>query len=189
MASNLEIPDMPPLTDDMHADLRLLERKLKSALGDCYRGHDLHDSHAAFEYVRTYATKFYDLFYGFYSKYLDYESHWRSQSERFASGRVAKCISSYSDIEYFFDRDPTLILRVKKTIEEHAGRTAPRKLVRMADVPPAPRMSNAGSLPGVSEKPRILTSPPSPYSLAAAVGDRKAAAYAKSGIEMNCGSC
>ena len=41
------------------------------------------------------------------------------------------------------------------------------------------------SLPGVSEKPRLLTPPPSPYSLAAGLTSQQAVDYAKAGIDLS----
>jgi DNA-binding XRE family transcriptional regulator len=137
MARDLEIPDPPPLTDELHEDLRLLERKLSSSIGACYRGADLHDPHAAFEYIRTYAVKFYDTFYEFYSQHPVYEPHWQSTSEVFAFGRILKCIDGYGQIERLFERDPTRALRIKRTISDHAARKeALRNRLKVVIPPP-----------------------------------------------------
>jgi hypothetical protein len=122
MGKRLEISDMPPLTVEMHGELRLLERKLQNALGECCSAHDLIDPHAAFEYTRTYATKFYDCFYAFYSGIPDshYRPHWRPASERFAFDRVVQCIKNELLVARYFSSDASRIDRITRTITDHA---------------------------------------------------------------------
>jgi len=119
----LEVSDMPPLTDEVHAELRVLERKLYAAISECVSNYDLLDPQAAFEYLRTFAIKFYNTYYGFYSQYPEYESHWQSAAEKFAFGRVVKCATSYTSIRNFLATDSTRVPRIKKTIRKHAEAT------------------------------------------------------------------
>ena len=49
---------MPPLTEEMHAELRSIERNLRNKLFSCCDSYELEDEGAAFEYVRTYAVIF-----------------------------------------------------------------------------------------------------------------------------------
>src|ERR1700739_3930146 len=104
MGKNLEVSDMPVLPDWMHSKLRSLERSLMSELSSCCHSYDLRDPEAAFEYVRTSAIKFFDLYYDFYSKFPDpqYQPHWRPASEKFAFQRIVKCIENSSAVESFF---------------------------------------------------------------------------------------
>lgn len=122
MGKRLEISDMPPLTVEMHGELRLLERKLQNALGECCSARDLIDPHAAFEYTRTYATEFYDCFYAFYSGIPDskYRPHWRPASETFAFDRVVQCIKNELLVSRYFASDTSRVDRIKRTISDHA---------------------------------------------------------------------
>ena len=96
MGKTFEASDMPPLTEEIHDELRAIERELCSVLFKCCGSYSLDDPEAAFEYTRTYAIKFYDCFYRFYSKNPDpvYQPHWRPASERFAFQRVIRCIEN-----------------------------------------------------------------------------------------------
>src|ERR1700735_3048032 len=122
MEKRLEHSDMPPLTVEMHSDLRALENRLRLALGRCCNGYDLIDSHAAFEYVRTYATQFYDCYYRFYSQTPDpkYRPHWRPASETFAFDRVVHCIENSYSVLGYFRSDAARVERIKRTIKDHA---------------------------------------------------------------------
>jgi hypothetical protein len=122
MGKRLEISDMPPLTVEVHSELRLLERKLQNALGECCSLHDLIDPHAAFEYTRTYATEFYDCFYAFYSGIPDskYRARWRPASETFAFDRVVQCIKNELLVARYFASDASRVERIKRTISDHA---------------------------------------------------------------------
>ena len=122
MGKPLEHSDMPPLTVEMHSDLRALEKRLRLALGSCCSGYDLIDSHAAFEYVRTYATEFYDCYYRFYSHIPDpkYRPHWRPASETFAFDRVVQCIENSYSVLGYFRSDAARVERIKRTIKDHA---------------------------------------------------------------------
>jgi DNA-binding XRE family transcriptional regulator len=125
MRKPLEIFDMPPLTLEMHSELRGMERLLQRALDNCCSSQDLIDPHAAFEYARTYAAKFYDCFYSFYSQIPDpeYRPHWRPASETFAFQRLVQCIENSYAIRRFFASDPTRIQRIIRTISDHADGT------------------------------------------------------------------
>ena len=96
------------------------------ALGSCCHSYSLSDKRScAFEYARTYAVKFYDCFYGFYSKFPEqsYRPHWRPASERFAFQRVMKCVENISSVENLFYESGRKT-RVEKTISQHAERSA-----------------------------------------------------------------
>ena len=140
MGKTLEVSDMPALSDEMHTKLRALERDLRTELSHCCHSYDLRDPDAAFEYVRTYAIKFFDCFYGFYSHIPDpqYESHWRPASEKFAYGRIVKCIENHSAVEAFFKRSSDRIERIKRTISDHAERKARRFPTTAFGPPPLP---------------------------------------------------
>jgi hypothetical protein len=121
MDRQLEVSDMPPLSDTMHGMLRALEHALKIKLGSCCGNHHVIDPDAALEYARTYAITFYDCFYDFYSHFPNksYEPHWQPASEKFAYQRVVQCVGNFSVLNSFLwkeDRDN----RIKKTITEHA---------------------------------------------------------------------
>lgn len=122
MGKRLEISDMPPLTVEMHEELRRLERELQNALDSCCSSHELLDKHAAFEYARTYAVKFYDCFYSFYSRVPDetYRPHWRPASETFAFNRVVQCIENNLSVSRYFAADTTRVERIKRTISDQA---------------------------------------------------------------------
>ncbi len=157
----LEIPDMPPLTLDMHGELRSMENDLMRALTSCCGHQSLNDPDAAVEYTRTYAIKFYDCFYGFYSQIPDekYRPHWQSASERSANERVAKCIDNNYLIRSFFNvRERTE--RIRRTIANHASRNS-----RYSDLP----------TPGKPDK----------YSSLVA---KQAASYEAAGIDITSGS-
>jgi DNA-binding XRE family transcriptional regulator len=126
MGKTFELSDMPALTLEMHNKLRALERDLRLALGNCCSSHDLVDREAAFEYVRTYAIKFFDCFYQFYSHIPDptFRAHWRPASEAHAFQRVTRCISNDFHVELFFKNNPDRVAGVKKTICDHAERNA-----------------------------------------------------------------
>ncbi len=121
----------------MHDDLRHLETMLHRMLDSCCSSHELRDKHAAFEYMRTYATKFYDCYYNFYSKIPDpkYQPHWRPASETFAFDRIVMCIENNYYVAAYFNSDATRVERIKRTISDHAERNA---------IPPAfPTMQTA----------------------------------------------
>jgi Cro/C1-type helix-turn-helix DNA-binding protein len=122
MGNPLEESDMPPLTLEMHRKLRAFEHGLRVALGECSGSHSLIDPDAAFEYARTYAVKFYDCFYDFYSQIPDpsYKPHWSPASQRFSLQRVVRCLQSDYNVEQFFRTNPDRVTRIKKTIAEHA---------------------------------------------------------------------
>jgi len=122
MENLLEESDMPPLTLEMHKKLRAFEHGLRLALGECSGSHSLHDPEAAFEYARTYAVKFYDCFFDFYSQIPDpsYKPHWSPASERFSLQRVVRCLQNDYNVEQFFKNNPDRTTRIKKTIAEHA---------------------------------------------------------------------
>lgn len=122
MGKTFEASDMPPLTKEMHQELRLLEWELRSAFSKCCNSYSLDDSQAAFEYARTYAVKFYDCYYGFYSKDRNpiYQPHWRPASEALALQRVVKCIEDMDVIHTYFKRNSDLVARIQKTISAHA---------------------------------------------------------------------
>jgi DNA-binding Xre family transcriptional regulator len=124
MGKRLEVSDMPPLTVEMHDDLRHLEIMLQRMLNSCCSSHELRDKHAAFEYTRTYATKFYDCYYSFYSKIPDqkYQPHWRPASQTFAFDRIVMCIENNSLVAAYFRSDTTRVERIKRTISDHAER-------------------------------------------------------------------
>lgn len=124
MGKALEISDMPPLTPEMHDELRALERGLRLELRSCCNRYEVIDPHAAFEYARTYAVQFYDLYYGFYSQIPDpkYRPHWRPASETFAFDRVVRCIENNSGIRAYFANDTTRTQRIRRTISDHAER-------------------------------------------------------------------
>lgn len=120
-----KIPDMPPLTLEMHSELRVLEGELMRALSSCCNSHELTDPDAAVEYVRTYIPKFYDCFYGFYSQIPDrqYQRHWKPASERSTFERVVKCISNGYLIRSFFASNEERIDIIRRTIESHARKS------------------------------------------------------------------
>jgi hypothetical protein len=122
MGKDLEVSDMPVLSDEMHVQLRTLERNLLEKLSHCCHSYDLRDPEAAFEYVRTYATKFFDCFYDFYSHSPDpqYHPHCRPAAEKLAYQRVMKCIENYTSVESFFRRSLDRPGRIRKTISNHA---------------------------------------------------------------------
>jgi hypothetical protein len=121
MEKPLEVSDMPPLTLELTERLRAMERDLRLALGSCCNNYNLVDREAAFEYVRSYAVRFYDCFYGFYSQIPDesYRPHWRPASERFAFQRVMKCVENISSVENLFFESGRKG-RIQKTISDHA---------------------------------------------------------------------
>lgn len=146
MGKILEVSDMPPLTLELTSQLRAMERDLRLALGSCCDNYDLIDREAAFEYVRTYAVKFYDCFFSFYSHHPDqtYKPHWRTASERFAFQRVVRCIERNSAVKaLFFDAERSQ--RVQKTISDHAERSAiPGILPTIRPLKQTPELTRAG---------------------------------------------
>ncbi len=122
MGKTFEVSDMPPLTLEMHGKLRAMEKDLRLALSRCCNDRELIDPQAAFEYARTYATRFYDCFYDFYSQIPNpaYRPHWRPASEAFAFQRVVKCIQNDFHIELFFKNNPDRVDRIKRTITDHS---------------------------------------------------------------------
>lgn len=134
MENPLKTSDMPPLTLEVTKKLRGMERDLQSDLGSCCNNYDLTDREAAFEYVRTYAVKFYECFYSFYSQILDprYRPHWRPASETFAYQRVLKCIKNNSATRsaFYFDNDRGA--RIRRTISDYADRhSIPEKIATL----------------------------------------------------------
>ncbi len=120
MEKKYEPSDMPPLSREMHDDLRGLERQFGKELKRCMSSMDeLFDPNAAFEYARTFSIDFYDLFYGFYSHYPDYKEHWRPASETFALQRVVQCLNNHSVLHAFLNHDHR-IERIRRTISDHA---------------------------------------------------------------------
>jgi hypothetical protein len=125
MGKTFEVSDMPALSREFHDELRGIEHQFGKALSRCISSMDeLFDPNAAFEYARTYAIEFYDLFYGFYSRYPDYREHWRPASEAFALQRVIQCLNNYSVLQAFLNRDHR-IERIRRTISDHAQRVPP----------------------------------------------------------------
>ena len=122
MGKSLEVSDMPPLSREMHEDLRQLETRLTRDLRSCCSNYDLTDPHTAFEYTRTAAIEFFDCFYAFYSKVPDaaYREHWKPASEKFALGRIVKCIENITLVESYFKRNQDRVGRIKRTISDHA---------------------------------------------------------------------
>lgn len=120
MGKPLEESDMPPLSREMHGDLRRLERELVEALRKCIIDRDLDDPQAAFEYIRTFATEFYSCYFSFYSQHPAYKEHWRPASEKFAYGRIAQCINNFIATRNHFARDSSLAPRITRTISEYA---------------------------------------------------------------------
>ncbi len=88
----------------------------------CCSHYDLTDSHAAFEYTRTAAIEFFNCFYDFYSKNPDprFREHWQPASERFAFGRIVKCLEIVSVVEAHFKRNKDRVERIQRTISDHA---------------------------------------------------------------------
>jgi hypothetical protein len=127
MGKPLEVSDMPPLTREIHKELRQLETLLNRDLLSCCGEYHLADPHAAFEYTRTAATEFFDCFYRFYSENPDpqYREHCRPASERFAFGRIVKCLEDISSVEDYFKRNQDRVDRIKRTISDHAQKVAP----------------------------------------------------------------
>jgi len=114
---------MPPQSLEFHQDLRRLEDQFGKALLSCIAGYSLGDPIAAFEYARTYATKFYDKFLNFYSQFPGYRQHWQTASEAFALQRTLHCIDNISILPDFFGRE-SRIAKITKTISDHAQSTA-----------------------------------------------------------------
>jgi len=156
MGNRLEVSDMPPLTLEMHSDLRGLERKLQIALSNCCSSRELLDPHAAFEYVRTYSIQFYDCFYGFYSEYPDpaYRRHWQSASEKFAFDRIVQCIQNDYFVAAYFSSDTTLVTRIRRTIKNHAERTV-RNSISNAPLSTSPADSIGAQLAKLLEESRL----------------------------------
>jgi len=129
MGKPLEVSDMPPLSREMHLVLRQLEKRMCLDLFQCCGAYSLDDEHAAFEYVRTAAIEFLDFFYLFYSNIPDpkFREHWIPASEKFAFGRVLKCIKQVSVVNQYFMRSNDRIDRIKRTISDHASRVAPNR--------------------------------------------------------------
>jgi hypothetical protein len=134
MEKSLEVSDMPPLTVEMHSKLRSMENKLWVELDSCCTRGRLTDPEGAFEYTRTYAAKFYDCFFDFYSQIpnLKYRPHWRPASERFAHQRVVKCIGEHDSIHTFFQTYPDRVARIILTIKQHAERNTVPSVVSAA---------------------------------------------------------
>lgn len=112
---------MPALTRAFTKELRGLERLFGLDLGTCIAGYEIHDPAAAFQYARTYAIEFYDLYYGFYSQYPAYREHWRPASAAFALGRVIQGINGFSILPHFFEQK-NRVARIRRTISDHAKR-------------------------------------------------------------------
>jgi hypothetical protein len=148
MGKPFEVSDMPPLSREMHGELRQLERGLNRDLLSCCAGYSLVDEHAAFEYTRTAAIEFFDCFYAFYSKTPDpaYREHWKPASERFALGRIVKCIENITAVESYFKRSNDRVERIKRTISDHAKSAA-----NSEDNHPAPtgRQASLNALAGI----------------------------------------
>jgi len=127
-----EISDMPPLTENEHAQLRVMERELKNYLGTCCGGYRVIDPTAAFEYARTYAVRFYDFFFNYYSMVSDAANEPRVQpeSEKFAYERIEKCVNNDSRLDIFLMQEDRS-KRLKKTISEHARSMAPDLALRI----------------------------------------------------------
>jgi len=127
MGKSLEISDMPPLTRAAHEELRGLEHRLQVALSSCCGSYSLNDPTTAVEYLRTYATEFYDCFYNFYSQFPDprYRPHWRPASEKFAFQRTVQGIQNIYAIRDYFNADTTRVARIKRTISDYADRITP----------------------------------------------------------------
>jgi hypothetical protein len=164
MGKELEPLDMPPLTEEMHDDLRKLEKDLRTRLFACCDSYSLKDEGAAFEYVRTYAIKFFDCYYTFYSQpqHLQYREHKRPASEAFTLQRVVKCIEDVWAIHNYFRANSSRMARIKKTISEHAkSKPSILRLMAPPDAPTpwAPSMSIApplGALARLLPHPRTL---------------------------------
>jgi hypothetical protein len=173
MGKTFEVSDMPPLSREFHDDLRGLEHQFGKALSRCISSMDeLFDPNAAFEYARTYAIEFYDLYYGFYSHYPAYKEHWCPASEAFALQRVIQCLSNYSVLSEFLNRDHR-IERIRRTISDHAKAKpiplVPSTLVSayaasgvdIASGSPLLKMAAAAGIPTPAPAERLQTIDPS----------------------------
>ena len=127
----LDVSDMPPLSREMHSDLRSLENRLMRDLSSCCANYNLIDPAAAVEYARTYAAEFFDLYYDFYSMEggLEHHSLRKPASKQFAFQRVLHCLNNHSAISRYFESDRKRIDGIKRTISDYADRKHPEVLM------------------------------------------------------------
>ena len=121
MEKPVEPSDMPPLTELEHAELRAMERELRNCLSSCALDYKVKDPDAAFEYLRTYAVKFFDFYYNYYDTVANetYRPHLRSASEKFAYRRVLICMENSRAFDNFL-MSSSRATRLKTTISENA---------------------------------------------------------------------
>ena len=125
---------MPPLTVEFHEEMRHLENQFRRSLGSCLAGYELHDSIGAFDYTRTYAVKFYDQIYSFYSRYPEFQKSWQLACEYYAFQRIAHCLDNYFALRTFF-REQDRLNKIINTISDHA-RSASLPKASIAPVAP-----------------------------------------------------
>jgi hypothetical protein len=154
MGNELELSDMPPLTELEHAQLRVMERDLSRHLSNCCNSRTVNDPGAAFEYARTFAVKFFDFIYNYYSMVSDqtYESHWRPASEKFAYERVVRCLKNYTLFDTFLWNDGR-DARLKKTISDNADLFEPLKKITPAKSSYPPVFVSADPVTASESKP------------------------------------
>lgn len=136
MVQGYDKVDMPPLTEDMQSELRGIENTFRQKLANCCRNYRVVDEVAAFEYVRTYAVKFFSCFYDFYSEFPKYRGHWAPASEAFAYQRTVKCIEDIDTIRSFFYSSSDHVKRIKSTIAEQSSTKSPPLLQKVEWAPP-----------------------------------------------------
>jgi hypothetical protein len=121
MARDLPESDMPPLTREMHGELKGLRRALGNELADCCRAYELINPSHAYELVRTFATEFYDCYFEFYSQYPRCKAKWRRASEGKAFTEVLEVASEFEGIANYFADNQSLFNHLTRTISEHAA--------------------------------------------------------------------
>lgn len=135
----------------------------------CMSDHGCHDMPLAKDLLRSHTCSIFDTLKVFYStKIVIFE--WEKEIAEEAIDIAHACWTNFRDLPRAdFSRES-----LRADIATHLGHALRSGPIQKAFL---------GNLPGVSDKSPVFSSPPSPYSLGAVVGDQKAATYAKAGID------
>jgi hypothetical protein len=156
MAIDSEGSYMPPLSEDMHEALRDIENEFRNKLASCCRSYRVHDPDLAFEYARTWAVKFFDCCFEYYSNFIAYQDRWSEASQKLALQRVKKCIDDIETIRFSFQTNRDQMLSITMTVSERAEekeKTIPRRIVFDPEVSALPLPPNVWAQINATPKP------------------------------------